>query len=196
MSSDAAFSPLNFPALPGSPADERAAIRGHAAGYAAGRKQVVRELDALRESIVLDGSARAQRQNDQLRSALDALGRATTEFRTRQQPALESVDAAITAAAIELAEVIVGRELASVDDSALAAVQRALREAPAGPAVVRLHPADHAVIVAAGPIGNLELVPDASIARGDAVLDLVDGSIDARVTTSFARARDALESGA
>ena len=38
----------------------------------------------------------------------------------------------------------------------------------------------------------VEIVPDATIARGDAVADFSDGYLDARIQTALARARSAL----
>ena len=196
MSREAAFSPLDFPSLPTAGGDTRENIRGHAAGYAAGRKQVEAELAALREAIELDGERRRERDRTEVQRALDALVRSAAEFRARELPTLRSVDAAIAAAAIELAEAIVGRELSRADDSARAALERAMHDtAPAGSAV-RLNPHDIAVIEASGaPTADLELVPDATIARGDAIVQTVDGSIDARVSSSIARARAALLDG-
>ncbi|MBU1587899.1 MAG: hypothetical protein KKH51_08120, partial [Actinobacteria bacterium] len=119
------------------------------------------------------------------------------EFRARQIPALLSVDASIAAAALELAETIVGRELATGEGSARAALERAsLEPVPAG-STVRLNPQDIAVIIAGStPPPTLELVPDYSLERGDAVVDLAHGSLDARVSAALERARTALAEGA
>jgi flagellar assembly protein FliH len=61
-------------------------------------------------------------------------------------------------------------------------------------AAVRLHPADIAVLKAAGlPQGTgVELVPDPSLARGDAMAEYPQGWLDARLGTALARARSAL----
>lgn len=197
MSIDASFSPYDFPALPGEQADERAAIRGHAAGYAAGRRQVERELEALREAIELEGTRRAQQGSAEVQSALDALARSAAEFRQREIPTLHAVESAIANAAIELAEAIIGRELSAAADSARAAVERAVHEAGATGSAIRLNPEDAAVIAAGGGLAaGLDLVADPSIRRGDAVVDVANGSIDARIASSVARVRAALEDGA
>lgn len=197
MSSEAAFSPYDFPAMPSDRNDERATMRGHAAGYAAGRKQVERELEALREAIELDGSRRAQQGNAEVQSALDALSRSAAEFRQRELPTLHAVETAIASAAIELAEAIIGRELSAADDSARAAVERAVHEAGPTGSAIRLNPEDVAVIAAGGGLeSGLNLVADPGIRRGDAVVDVANGSIDARISSSLARAKAALEDGA
>jgi flagellar assembly protein FliH len=196
MSSDAAFSPIAFPALPGRGTDERDSIRGHAAGYAAGRKQAEKEVAALRESIRAEAARAAELASAQLRSALDALARAAADLRARQAPVLQSVDASIAAAAIELAEAVVGHELATADGSARAALERASgAEVPVG-TVVRVSPQDIALIAAqAGDQPGIELVADDGLQPGDAVVELAHGSIDARVSASLARAKAALAEG-
>ncbi|MBN9239745.1 MAG: hypothetical protein BGO97_08600 [Micrococcales bacterium 70-64] len=200
MSPEPAFAPLSFPALPGqadSAAVERESIRGHAAGYAAGRRQADAEIAELRESLRAEAAHVRSAARAEIQAALDALDRAAAEFRSRQIPALLSVDASIAAAALELAETIVGRELATGEGSARAALERAsLEPIPAG-STVRLNPQDIAVIVADGaPSAGLELVPDFSLERGDAVVDLAHGTLDARVSASLQRARTALAEGA
>lgn len=197
MSLDAAFSPLNFPALPGGAGDERASIRGHAAGYAAGRKQVEKELEAMKSDIADDATRRIEQHRREVSLALDALARSAAEFRSREVPVLESVDAAITAAAIELAEAIVGHELAAVRGAARAAVDRAVGEAGTTATSIRLNPDDIAIIVGE-TLGHpdLELVADPTLARGDAIAVTGDGSIDARISSALARAKAALVEGA
>lgn len=193
LSIDARFSPYDFPAMPSGRADERATMRGHAAGYAAGRQQVERELEALRAAIELDGTRRAQQGSAEVQSALDALARSAAEFRQRELPTLHAVETAIASAAIELAEAIVGHELSAADDSARAAVQRAVHEAGGTGSAIRLNPEDAAVIAAGGGLSTgLDLVADPSIRRGDAVVDVANGSIDARIANSIARAKAAL----
>jgi len=185
-----------FPALPGQASDERDSIRGHATGYAAGRKHAEAEMALLRDSIREEGERARGQARGEVQSALDALAAATADFRARQVPVLQSVDASIAAAAIELAEAIVGHELSTTDGSARAALDRAsLEVVPAG-SVVRLNPQDIQVIIAEGGTqAGVELVADANLERGDAMVELVHGSIDARVSASLSRARAALVQG-
>ena len=206
MSAESVFSPLSFPALPGqggAQADERDTIRGHAAGYTAGRRQAEAEIAALRDTLRAEADRAAGLARAEVDSALEALSRAAADFRARQVPVLQSVDASIASAAIELAEAVVGRELATGDGSARAAIDRARASGDAVPAgsVVRLNPQDIAVIVAGEKAGEktwagLELVPDHALDRGDAVVELAHGSLDARVSASLQRARAALAEGA
>lgn len=198
MSPEPAFAPLSFPALPGQQkSDERDSIRGHAAGYAAGRKQAEAEIAALRESVRVEAERAREAARAQVGDALEALARAAAEYRARQVPGLESVDASLAAAAMELAETIVGHELGTGAGSARAALDRASGDAVPAGSVVRLNPQDMAVIVAEGaPLPGLELVSDFTLERGDAVVDLAHGTLDARVSASLQRARAALTEGA
>ncbi|MPV39189.1 FliH/SctL family protein, partial [Georgenia subflava] len=96
------------------------------------------------------------------------------------------------------AEALLGAELADGPTAARTALARALAE-PHGADVVRvrLHPADHELVVSATdadlavPAG-IELVADASLARGEAVGELEAGYLDARLGTAVERARTAL----
>lgn len=196
MPTESAFSPLTFPALPGQAPDERDTIRGHAAGYAAGHRQAEGEIAALRDSLRAEAERVSESARADLQLALEALARAAADFRSRQVPVLQSVDASIAAAAVELAEAIVGHELSTADGSARAALDRAALDAVPAGSVVRLNPRDIQVIVEEGgsPAG-LELVGDAGLQRGDAVVELAHGLIDARVSASLARARAALVEG-
>jgi flagellar assembly protein FliH len=191
-----AFSPLTFPALPGQAAHERDTIRGHSAGYAAGRKQAEAEIAALREQITADAARASEIARADVQSALEALGRAANDFRSREIPALRSVDASIASAAIELAEAIVGHELSTADGSARAALDRASAEAIPEGSVVRLHPHDIAVITAErATYPGIELVADYSLQPGDAMVELAHGMLDARVSASLERAKAALAEG-
>jgi flagellar assembly protein FliH len=196
MSTEPAFSPLAFPALPGQAVDERDSIRGHAAGYAAGRKQAEAEMAALRDAIRAEGDRANERAHGEVQTALEALERAAADFRARQVPVLQSVDASIAAAAIELAEAIVGHELSTADDSARAALDRAMVEVVPSGSIVRLHPQDMQLLIAErGAQSGVELVADATLERGDAMVELTHGSIDARVSASLRRAKAALVEG-
>lgn len=193
MSPEAAFAPLSFPALPGQPVDERDSIRGHAAGYAAGRKQAEAELASLRAALQEEAAQAASLGTARLGSALEALARAADDLRSRQAPALSSVDVSIAAAALELAEAIVGYELQG--SSAKAALERATVEAVPEGTVVRLNPLDAQLIAAEGTASGVQLVADPTLDPGDAVVELVDGALDARVAQSLTRAKAVLAEG-
>lgn len=195
LSIDAAFAPLDFPAV-GRHGDSAASVRGHAAGYAAGRKQAEQELHELRSAIAAEAQAARESATSELNRAINALGSAAEQLRAHERPVLESVDGAIARAAFELAEAIVGHELADREGSARAAVRRGIESAPAAPARIRLNPRDIALIDHTEFGSGLVLVEDDQIEPGGAVVELDNGSIDARVTSSLARAKAALGEGA
>ena len=197
MSPDAAFSPVNFPTIPGHRDDERASIRGHAAGYAAGRRQVEEELEAVRRAIAEDGTRQLEQHRREVEQALAALARSAAEFRARELPVLEAIETAIAAAAIELAEAIVGHELSAADGSARAVVERAVQVGAGDASAIRLNPDDLAVITSDGDFRHpIELVADPALHRGDAIVETGNGSIDARISAAVTRAKTALRGGA
>lgn len=200
MSIEFAFSPVSYPAVTTDASDaqsDRAAVRGHAAGYAAGRQQADQEMAELRTSIEAERTAWADSARAELNSALRSLAEAAAQLRARELPLLAEVDRSLAEAAIELAEVIVGHELSDADGAARSAVRRALAQAGDEPATaVRLHPADLEVIRAeGGEFAALPLRPDPSLARGDAIVELAHGMIDARIGSTLARMRAALREG-
>jgi flagellar assembly protein FliH len=95
--------------------------------------------------------------------------------------------------ALQLAEVILMREVACSDAPGREAILRCFSEIDRGErAVVRLHPSDLETL---GSVDDLmvdrsfELVADPSVAPGDAVADTPHGSIDARLASSLERVK-------
>jgi flagellar assembly protein FliH len=200
MSTDAAFVGLSFPAIDTARSREeleRARTRGHAAGYAAGLRRASEEaaIIAAAARIASDEFATAERAS--VLSALRALSAATERVAALKRPVLAEADLALAAAAIELAEVIIGRELEDAPLSARTAVRRALADVdPDDVLAVRLHPDDLAVLAAdANADAALHFIADASLERGDAVVDVPNGSVDARIASALGRARSVLLGG-
>lgn len=194
MSVDIAFSELRYPTIATAGLEEeteRARIRGHAAGYAEGLRSA--EADAAADA------ARARLERDALRedavtaltAAVDALGAATRRFDASSAPVLASADDALLAAAIELAEAILGIELQNSDTSARAAITRALSSVDEESiTAIRLSPVDLAVIGAHGIlVPDVRLVSDPTLSPGDAVVEIAEGRIDARIGSALARVR-------
>ncbi len=102
----------------------------------------------------------------------------------------------MVAAAMQIAEVIVGHVLADPDGRGRDAIARALALAPVhGDVTARLHPADIAVLgdpddLAPGRV--LVIVPDPSLSPGDCVVDVASCRVDARVSAAIERAREVL----
>lgn len=218
MSSDTAFAPLAIPVL-AETAQEQAALasaraRGYATGFADGRRAAAEEQAAW---LAAADEARAV-QEEQVAARIgvlaQALRAASVELREATVPVLAEVEGVLVEAAFELASAVVGDALGDRVAAARAAVARALSGETAGEvAVVRLNPDDLALLVEAeaeaeeqsASDGNARtssalitgipaprLVPDPSIAPGDAVGELPAGWLDARISTALARAREAL----
>ncbi|NKX53612.1 FliH/SctL family protein [Arthrobacter mobilis] len=197
MSTEARFSPLSYPALPDSRqerVEEQARARGHAAGYAAGLraaavavKEQQARLQAEHEAAVRNGQARVEQ-------TVQALNMAVRALQQRTVPVLADAQDTLAAAALELAEAVLGCELADGGRGARAAVARVLQQVDAASVQkVRMHPADLTVLDpdVRGRAG-VEFVPDSSLARGDAVAEFADGYLDAKIGTALARAKAAL----
>jgi flagellar assembly protein FliH len=191
LSIDAVFAPLDFPAV-GRRTDDAASVRGHAAGYAAGRRQAEQELQELRSSIAAEAQAARVSATAELTRAMNALESATAQLRAQELPVLESVDGAIARAAFELAEAIIGHELADGEGSARTAVRRATESSPAAATRIRFNPRDIALMAPHQFAPGLVLVGDETIEPGGAVVEVDNGSIDARVMSALARAKAAL----
>ncbi len=98
--------------------------------------------------------------------------------------------------ALQLAEVILMREVACSNSPGRDAILRCFSEIDRGErAVVRLHPSD---VETLGSVDDLmvdrsfELVADPTVASGDAVADTPSGSIDARLASSLERVKQEL----
>jgi flagellar assembly protein FliH len=200
LSTDTVFSPVTYPAVGDVRSDritEQARVHGHSAGYAAGRRDAERDVEELRRSLAAEYAAKGAALDSIVQSSLAALALATARLDAWERETMAAADLALASAAIELAEGILGRELSSSPDSARTAIDRALSQAGRVEAgAVRLNPIDHAAIIASGKVdASLRLLIDPSLARGDAILDLPDGYIDARIATALDRARAAIAGG-
>lgn len=186
------FAPLRFADLAAPAvgrADDPAAVRGHAAGYAAGLRAADLELAARRAELEALAAEAAEESRRRLESALHALATASERLDARSAPVLADADAALAGAAVELAAAILDREPTA---SSVEAVERAVRLAgDTEPRRIRLAPSDAVQVAALAPAG-VEIVPDTSVPAGDAIVDLPRGEIDARLSASLDRARAAL----
>jgi flagellar assembly protein FliH len=194
MSTNATFSSLTYPSLLTAGAEEeieRARVHGHAAGYAAGLRAAEAEAALLGERARLEREALRSDAATALASALSALEAAAQRVSETSELVLADADASLTAAAIELAESILGRELSSDASSARAAIARVLSVVDEQPVLdVRLSPVDLAVITAGDLFpARVQLIGDASLERGDAVVDVPSGRVDARISSALDRAR-------
>lgn len=214
MSTETSPVPVVFPAvdLSGrSEAQDRGYVQGHAAGYAAGLRAAAAEQARLAAGLQAEHDAATAAGREAAEHVVVVLAAAAGAFQQRFRLVLQDAEAVLAASALDLAEAVLAYELDDGERTARAALHRALSSGGAGvgdgagggtPEVsaVRLHPADIAVLMASGiPDGlGVELVPDSSLARGDAMAQYPEGWLDARLGTALARARAALlaQSGA
>lgn len=196
MSTDAAFAQASYPVL-SSPdvqrARESAAARGHAAGYAKGMRAAQAEMTQRR--IVLETEYQAMNDDAarRLERSLSTLGAAAHAVNARLASSSAASMNSLAAAAFELAEAVIGVELDRGDTAPRAAVSRALSATETGTALtVRLNPKDLAELAGVDRPAGVELVADASLARGDAMTETNEGYLDARIGSALQRAKDAL----
>ena len=175
---------------------DRARAAGYAAGYAGGAREAARVAAAEAAHGETLRAAAAQRRSVEHATAVAALTRATEAAAARTAPVLADAERALHAAALELATVVLGCELADGERSARTVLARVLDDPQvSGVHTVRLSPRDLDALRAAGgvpDIAGLELVADPTLAPGDAIGRHPDGYLDARITTALARARAAL----
>jgi flagellar assembly protein FliH len=187
------FHPLVDPAATergGAEVREHARAAGFAAGFAAGAREAARQAEVEAErarAAAADRAAADAAEQARLTAALTAAARSLT---VRQAPVLAQAEARLHAAALELAQAVLGVELSDGPTSARAALARVLSAEPAGEVTVRLHPRDVAALGTA-PDG-VRVVADPTLAPGDAVAEHADGALDARIGAALDRARAVL----
>jgi flagellar assembly protein FliH len=173
---------------------EAGRAQGFAAGWAEGQRASLARSAAARDEQLRVLEAERRRVLAEHGSAASALGAAVQrcEELTRELRA-ELTEQAVELA-LQIAEAVVGRELALATDPGADALRRALGSLPVDvPLVVRLHPDDLAVLDGDLLEGRpATVVADPRLARGDAVVETEDGWVDADVAGAFARVREVL----
>ncbi|MCS6560639.1 MULTISPECIES: hypothetical protein [Curtobacterium] len=207
---------VDFPVLADAAGRERASsadVRGHAAGYTAGLRAAQAETDALRARLEAEHAARITALQADTARRIAVLDAATNAMLSTVAPVLADAEASVASAAVDLAEAIVGNVVrasrpahdatvtdgpdgqssreARIASGAEVTVRRALASVDRTvPVAVRLSPADAARV--AGLDLPVPVVADGALRDGDAVVDLPDGMLDARIATALDRARTAL----
>jgi flagellar assembly protein FliH len=168
------------------------AIRdGHDSGYNQGF-----------ESGYADGIAEARSRTEDLATRLAGLipqfGEAAAALQAREATARPDIEDQVVAVAFEIAQALVGHELAHAEHPGRDALARALDFAPeVGHVVARLHPDDLGALgdpADLAPGRSLALVPDPALRPGDCVVDVNGCRIDARLDTAIERVREVLDS--
>lgn len=176
----------------------QAKAAGRAQGYAHGWAEGRRAADEQTRADIADAATRRvtedQRRRHEHEQAINALTLAAERLQEAVDRACRLVEHQATVVAMRLAEEIVGRELAVARDPGADALRRALALGFEEPIViVRLHPDDlHGAAPDLSPQGA-RLVADATLARGDALVETATTVIDARISTALERVREAFQ---
>jgi flagellar assembly protein FliH len=173
---------------------EAGRAQGFAAGWVDGRRGSQAGIAASHQAQLKAFDEQTRRTVAGQQSASSALAMAVRKVEGAVQHLNEDLAEQAVELALQIAEAVLGRELATIDDPAADAMRRALTEVPVDVSVtVRLHPADRAGLDAS-VLGDrvATFVSDASLSRGDAVVEMETGLVDARVGPALARVREVL----
>jgi flagellar assembly protein FliH len=165
-------------------AREEAARVGYEDGFQAGLKAGAAEVQA-----------RAAAAAGAVDAALIALESAAAQLATREAAGVADVEQRITALALQIAQAVVGREVATSPTAGRDAILRALQLAPEGTAaLVRINPVDLDTVGELARITNraISLIPDPAVEQGGCVLEAGPCRIDAQVGPALARVREVL----
>jgi flagellar assembly protein FliH len=168
---------------------------GYAAGWAEGRQAAELAAREARDAFAAESAAIVAAQEATARRVLGALAGAVDRLEQRAIPSVENMQAQLVEAAFELAESIVGRELATATEPGRDAIARALAFAPAGrSAVARLHPMDAATLPSTAVVEGRDVVvvADPALAPGDAVVECDATTVESRIAVGLERARAAV----
>lgn len=157
--------------------DAAAQLDGYRRGRAEGHRDGLNEGRALAQQAVVDAVS-------QLRTAAAALEQ-------RQQDSVGQVAELATRLALELAEAIVGGDLALLETGEDVIV-RALGLRRQGEEVrIRVHP-DHPALQDQSPRPGVEIMADVELGPNQVVADIGEGVADLSIDAAIARVREAL----
>src|SRR4051794_326568 len=164
---------------------ESAQQQARAVGYAQGWTQGLREASAgqavLAEQGRLERRATAREQAERVGSAVQAVLRAAEQVQRTVVEVTDRLSDQMLAAAVELAAVLLGQQLADPEVAATAVLRRVLPEVPdAQPVTIRLSPTDYDTLtgpagaeliatVHANAAGRISFECDPTLAAGDAI---------------------------
>ena len=192
-----AFRPAAITTAPSS--SESAHGAGYAAGWATGARAAAEAAQVDRDRLRQEHIAREAARDAEVARTLAGLNSAIESWNAKALPVLETAQRSIYAAAIDLAQAVLQRELEPGERSARVLLARAL-DLPndVTPTVLRVSPEDlrHVnLVIESGQVAvtpGLTLVADPRLARGEAITEHADGALDARIGTALERAKEVL----
>ena len=124
-------------------------------------------------------------------STLEALHDVLEEYRRRLDIARGEVEQLAVDLAVELAEVLIGHQLETLEPGSDVIARALGLRRGAEPVRVRMHPADASTI---GPSGHpdVAIIPDPALARGAAMAELGGGLADISIAAAMERVREVL----
>lgn len=177
---------------------EAARQRGYAAGYAEGMRAAEVVYSARSEDLEVTLAAEMEFAQARSRRVITILETAADAIHQRIEPSLVEAEATLMRAAVHLAEAVIGHELADHETAARAALSRALAATVSETVVaLRLSPDDVQVLNLEHKVESmlppgLIFVADPTLASGDAIAELAEGLVDARIDAALQRARHEL----
>jgi flagellar assembly protein FliH len=124
-------------------------------------------------------------------SALVALRDLVTDYRQRLDFARGEVEQLAVELAVELAEVLLGRQLAEIEPGSDVIARALGLRFGAEPVRIRMHPAD-AALIGAAEHPDVTIVPDPGLARGEAEAESGGGLADISISAAMERVREVL----
>ncbi|WP_158251145.1 FliH/SctL family protein [Cryobacterium sp. Y11] len=200
MSANTLFGRISFPRIDDeekSKSDETARAQGHAAGYAAGLRAAMVEIDRIKFDLQTEREQGARLAAAKMDRGVRVLNAAAEALDQRMLPVLIDAESTLVACALQLTEAIIGNELSRTEPSARRALDRAMRAVEAGDTAkahsIRMNPDDLPLLDATTVrLSGVTFVADAEVNRGDAIAEFSEGILDARIETALARAREIL----
>jgi flagellar assembly protein FliH len=179
-----------------------AEAEGYAIGWSAGHRAATAQVGTAAAEAEKQRQAAAAAQRAAMDTAIAGLTRAAALLEQRAVTPADELRDALLHAAVELAETLLGRELAVATEPGLDALRRALTLVPSGrPVTARLNPAEApAVRDALGPdplrtLGReVRVVADPDVEPAGCVVECDASRVDAQLTGALARVREVLGS--
>ncbi|WP_149203357.1 FliH/SctL family protein [Actinotalea subterranea] len=180
--------------------ENRARAAGYAAGWSAGARAAA-DAAVTQQRRLAEQNERAEASRQAaLADAMLVLERAVQATSARVVPVVDDARRAMYDAALELAAVVLQRELADGAGSVRDLLARALAvPAEVGVHTIRLNPTDLARVQDAVATGDgvplptgVSLVADPRLAPGDVISEYPGGFLDGQVAAALDRARRAL----